>query len=300
LLRVRATALLILVALSFLAAVHAASQSYAVITVYYNGTVYAELEGVNDFVLFGQNVTDLRVSGSAYTVENGTIILRNSTYATVTYSAYFPENEIGVREPFNFTLRLVLPSSYSLVYSNPGPVSVLSSTGYYVLTFSGTEVSAAFSPSPLVTAEVQSSQGGNGPTGTFYLIAALIVTNSALAYLVYKLWREIERTRKAESVSGSAERLPPVGEGVQVERVEDEDEEAVSLEESELNDRDKQVLEAIRAGNKTLSDIVRATGLPKTTAYRRVKKLVKLGLVREVREKGRVVYETNDSGPTQS
>jgi len=268
--------------------------------VYYNGTVYAELKGVNDFVLFGQNVSDLRVSGSAYTVENGTIILRNSTYATVTYSAYFPGNEIEVREPFNFTLRLVLPSSYSLVYSNPGPVSVLSSTGYYVLTFSGTEVSAAYSPSPPVTGEVQSSQGGNGPTGTFYLIAALIVTNSALAYLVYKLWREIRRTRKAEPVSGSPERLPPVKEGVQVERVEDEDEEAVSLEESELNERDKQVLEAIRAGNKTLSDIVRATKLPKTTAYRRVKKLVKLGLVREVREKGRVVYETNESGPTQS
>jgi len=300
LLRVGATALLILITLSFLAAVHAASQSYAVITVYYNGTVYAELKGVNDFVLFGQNVSDLRVSGSAYTVENGTIILRNSTYATVTYSAYFPGNEIEVREPFNFTLRLVLPSSYSLVYSNPGPVSVLSSTGYYVLTFSGTEVSAAYSPSPLVTAEVQSSQGGNGPTGTFYLIAALIVTNSALAYLVYKLWREIRRTRKVEPVSGSPERLPPVKEGVQVERVEDDNEEAVSLEESELNERDKQVLEAIRAGNKTLSDIVRATKLPKTTAYRRVKKLVKLGLVREVREKGRVVYETNESGPTQS
>jgi uncharacterized membrane protein len=300
LLRVGATALLISITLSFLAAVHAASQSYAVITVYYNGTVYAELKGVNDFVLFGQNVTDLRVSGSAYAVENGTIILRNSTYVTVTYSAYFPGNEIEVREPFNFTLRLVLPSSYSLVYSNPGPVSVLSSTGYYVLTFSGTEVSAAYSPSPPVTAEVQSSQGGNGPTSTFYLIAALIVTNSALAFLVYKLWREIKRTRKAEPVMGSSERLPPVREGVQVERVEDDDEEAVSLEESELNERDKQVLEAIRAGNKTLSDIVRATGLPKTTAYRRVKKLVKLGLVREVREKGRVVYETNESGPTQS
>jgi len=297
---VGATAILILVALSSLAAVHAASQSYAVITVYYNGTVYAELEGVNDFVLFGQNVTDLRVSGSAYMMENGTIILRNSTYATVTYSAYFPGNEIEVREPFNFTLRLVLPSSYSLVYSNPGPVSVLSSTGYYVLTFSGTEVSAAYSPSPPVTSEVQSSQGGYGTTSTFYLIAALIVTNSALAYLVYKLWREIERTRKAEPVSGSAERLPPVKEGVQAERVEDEDEEAVSLEESELNERDKQVLEAIRAGNKTLSDIVRATGLPKTTAYRRVKKLVKLGLVREVREKGRVVYETDESGSNQS
>jgi len=297
---VGATALLISVALSFLAAVHAVSQSYAVITVYYNGTVYAELNGVNDFVLFGQNVTDLRVSGSAYTVENGTVILHNSTYATVTYSASFPGNEIRVREPFNFTLRLVLPSSYSLVYSNPGPVSVLSYTGYYVLTFSGTEVSAAYSPSPLVTTEVRSGQGSNGPPSTIYLIAALIVTNSALAYLVYKLWREIKRTRKVEPVSGSSERLPPVGEGVQVERVEDDNEEAVSLEESELNERDRQVLEAIRAGNKTLSDIVRATGLPKTTAYRRVKKLVKLGLVREVREKGRVVYETNESGLTQS
>ncbi|MCQ4342296.1 MAG: helix-turn-helix domain-containing protein [Sulfolobaceae archaeon] len=103
---------------------------------------------------------------------------------------------------------------------------------------------------------------------------------------MYKLWREIGRTRNSEPVSGSSERFPPVKKGVQVERVEDDNEEAVSLEESELNEREKQVLEAIRAGNKTLSDIVRATGLPKTTAYRRVKKLVKMGLLREVRRRG--------------
>ena len=44
-------------------------------------------------------------------------------------------------------------------------------------------------------------------------------------------------------------------------------------------------------GTKTLADIVRQTGLPKSTAYRRVKKLVKLGYVEEIREEGKIRYE---------
>ena len=61
-----------------------------------------------------------------------------------------------------------------------------------------------------------------------------------------------------------------------------------------LADRDRVIVEAVKKGANTLSEIVRATGLPKTTVYRRVKRLVKEGYLVERREGGKVWYEVTD------
>ncbi|BBD73842.1 transcriptional regulator [Sulfodiicoccus acidiphilus] len=58
----------------------------------------------------------------------------------------------------------------------------------------------------------------------------------------------------------------------------------------DLDPRDVSVLDAVEMGADTLSKIMDATGMPRTTAYRRVRKLVKLGYVQEVREGGKVRY----------
>ncbi|QKR00449.1 helix-turn-helix domain-containing protein [Metallosphaera tengchongensis] len=59
---------------------------------------------------------------------------------------------------------------------------------------------------------------------------------------------------------------------------------------NELDSRDAKILEAIRSGADNLNKISEISLLPRTTVYRRVKKLVALGLVEEVRERGRVRY----------
>lgn len=68
------------------------------------------------------------------------------------------------------------------------------------------------------------------------------------------------------------------------------EEESVDFVPEVLDERDTIVLEAIKMGTNTLADIVRQTGLPKSTAYRRVKKLVKLGYIEEIREEGKIRY----------
>ncbi|BCS92742.1 helix-turn-helix transcriptional regulator [Metallosphaera javensis (ex Sakai et al. 2022)] len=84
------------------------------------------------------------------------------------------------------------------------------------------------------------------------------VSSGATAYLAYLLWRR----RPTPQVA------PP----------------------NELDDRDIKILEAIKAGADNLSKISELSLLPRTTVYRRVKKLVSLGLIEEIREKGKVKY----------
>jgi Fe2+ or Zn2+ uptake regulation protein len=52
-------------------------------------------------------------------------------------------------------------------------------------------------------------------------------------------------------------------------------------------------MEAIKRGYKTLTEISNFTGIPKTTTYRRLKKLTSLGYLQETKEYGKVYYDLN-------
>lgn len=47
----------------------------------------------------------------------------------------------------------------------------------------------------------------------------------------------------------------------------------------ELDERDREIIEALRSGPKTAGELINTTGIPKTPLFRRLNKLVKLGLV---------------------
>ena len=227
--------------------------------VFYNGTVIFYPNGVTEFRLLGLNVSPVNVYGSHYEIINGTVYF-SPTAEKLEYVTNLSSGVIKLSEPYNFTLILVLPYNYSLVYSSPPPISVVSGNGFYDVVFEGDSVYAAIVSTPRV---VQSQQ--NGPNYLVdALVAGLIISNSVLAGSLFALYR----TRKERR------------------------EEMVTLE-GDIGDRDRLVLEAVTKGARTLSEIVKATGLPKTTAYRRVKKLVKEGYLVERREGGKVWYELN-------
>lgn len=60
-----------------------------------------------------------------------------------------------------------------------------------------------------------------------------------------------------------------------------------------LDNRDLLIMEAIKRGYKTLTEISDFTGIPKSTTYRRLKKLTSLGYLQGTREYGRVYYDLN-------
>ncbi|AWR96258.1 helix-turn-helix domain-containing protein [Acidianus sulfidivorans JP7] len=59
----------------------------------------------------------------------------------------------------------------------------------------------------------------------------------------------------------------------------EKDNDVVLLSENELDENEKLVYEAIKNGAKTLNEVMKATGLPKATAYRKIKSLINKGLV---------------------
>ncbi|MCI2415152.1 MAG: winged helix-turn-helix domain-containing protein [Candidatus Aramenus sp.] len=59
---------------------------------------------------------------------------------------------------------------------------------------------------------------------------------------------------------------------------------------SSVTANEEKVLEAIRNGAKTLNEIMKYTGLPKSTAYKALRRLVKEGKIERVGNGGNVRY----------
>ena len=78
-------------------------------------------------------------------------------------------------------------------------------------------------------------------------------------------------------------------------RAKKEEEEVIISSEEELDDKEKAVLDAIKNGAKTLNQVMKTTGLPKATAYRKIKSLIKKGLVKvEIEDNKRVLKAKED------
>ena len=240
------------------------------ILVYYNGTVVVFPNGVTEFKLVGENVTPIIVQNSAYRLVNGTLFFSPNA-SQITYKTNISSGVVRIQEPYNVTAYLVLPFNYSLVYANPPPSAVFSQGNFYEVLLRGSNIYAVLSGTPRLSVSSQSSSRGSGSGALVDLLAlGLLVSNFVLAWALVSLYRLRRRTQvKLEQ-----------GVEIEVDRG--------------LADRDRAIIEAIKKGANTLSEIVRATGLPKTTVYRRVKRLVKEGYLVERREGGKVWYEVTD------
>ncbi|AOL17727.1 transcriptional regulator [Sulfolobus sp. A20] len=240
-----------------------ANSSPSVITIYYNGTVEAKLYNVSQFILIGYNVTNLKVVGAQYNLSGNMLYLRNYTYAyaLITYKAVFPKGVIQANENGNYSMIILLPINASISYIIPQPSSFTINNNFYNITFYTNKVTILYAFS---TALIQKSNESNIE---LYLIGGLVGSDAILASLIFLVLRRNKTREEVDDQSINVDIVPNI-----------------------LDERDTIVLEAIKMGTNTLADIIRQTGLPKSTAYRRVKKLVKLGYIEEVREEGKIRY----------
>ncbi|AWR97999.2 helix-turn-helix domain-containing protein [Acidianus sulfidivorans JP7] len=228
------------------------------LVVYYNGTVIAHANK-GEFYLVGKNITNLIILNSKYNISNNTVYLYN--YSTIEYNAAFPKGIIKVQEPYNLSITILIPSTSDISYVSPAPTSFVERNGLFNFTFYSSNVLILYSlPTTYTTNNNKNNESLN--LLVILIIAGLILTNSVLGYVLY-----LFRKMKSEDKNNKTEII-----------------------ESTLNDRDLLVLNAINSGANTLSEIIKVTKLPKTTAYRRLKKLVSLGYIQEVRKDGKIYY----------
>lgn len=107
------------------------------------------------------------------------------------------------------------------------------------------------------TPDVTTTSGGEG--GIILPAVAAIVALAAIAAVAY-------RARSRSPASPGTEAVP--------------------VARPELDERDKMILEALRGGPKTASELMQETGIPKTPLYRRLRRLTDEGLIEAFDEGG--------------
>ncbi|MQL56236.1 helix-turn-helix transcriptional regulator [Acidianus ambivalens] len=232
--------------------------STGVINVYYNGTVTVYLYNVSSINLIGTNVTCIKVEGAKYVVQGNTLIIQGKS-ATITYRSALPKGVIETEQPENLTVNVLIPAGSSITYLYPQPSSFTVVGGLYNITFENT------SKVTVLYTYTQTNLHTSSFSPAFFILAIVLSDSSLLFFFLYYIRRN-KRTKE-----------------------EGEKEEEIQIG---LDERDKVVLDAIKksGGTSTLSELVKQTNLPKTTVYRRLKRLVAMGYVEEVREKGKVRY----------
>ncbi|MCY0860942.1 MAG: winged helix-turn-helix domain-containing protein [Metallosphaera prunae] len=255
------------------------------VVIYYNGTVVAHLNNVSTFHVIGDNITDLRVIGSKFNHTGGYLFFYNTSRVTVIYVASFPKGVIQGTEPYNVTFNVIVPGTYTFAYIYPPPTSLETRGNLYNLTLQGSSLEVLYSTS-------SQSSSGFGKEDLIILVVVL-VTDAVVGFFLYEYFRS--RRRPVTEQVNQNQQMSQAQASQTVE--EDEKEEEAELTTQELNDRDIMVLESFKRGARTLSDAVRDTGLPKSTVYRRIKKLVKLGYLVERREGGKIWYEVSQPPP---
>jgi len=238
------------------------AKGYALINVYYNGTVVAHIYNESEFTLVGNYAGGLHVIGSKYNFTNDQVYLENGSNVIIYYQTTL-KGVVKAQESYNFTLNVLLPSNVSISYLSTQPYSFSAVNDFYNISFRNVNNVLVLYAKSSITVKNQTDNT------EFYLIVALVIIDVILIGLLLRFLlskRKINEQKMEEEVTPT-------------------------LVNEVLDERDKVVLEAIKNGATTLSEIISKTGLPKATAYRRVKKLVGLGYVEEVRERGKVYYK---------
>jgi len=243
------------------------------LVLYYNGTIIAHIEGEKYFNFVGENVSNLIVYGTKYNLTSDRIYFYNDSNVTLKYDALLKKGVIYVNEPYNLQINIFLPNNFSVNYINPTPTSFQLIGKYYDITFNSSNVTILYSTNLIVSKN-------NNINLLYIIISIMIATNTVFGFLIYKV-RRSESNQKTPNVNGLDNST--------------DNETSVKLpKDYRLNDRDLLVLKAIKDGKITLSEIMKYTNLPKTTAYRRIKKLVSLGYVKEVKKEGKIFYIANE------
>lgn len=61
-----------------------------------------------------------------------------------------------------------------------------------------------------------------------------------------------------------------------------------------LDERDRAIIEALESGPKTPQELIRATDMSKATFYRRIKRLIDLGYIEQIKKEGKVFYRLKE------
>lgn len=181
------------------------------------------------------------------------VILVSNSNFTLEYNTKL-SNIIKFSEPYNITLCVILPERTQITYLSTSPTSATIENNILNLTFYSSNLTLIYTY----------SLPQNNSSYSLLLIVSFALSLISTSVLIYLLVNNLRKTKVEEPILLSG-----------------------------LDERDRIVLDAISKGADSIAKISKVTGLSRATVYRRVKKLVSLGYIKEVREGNKVRYEEN-------
>jgi len=251
--------LLLLLLLLLIAQSITVQQGNQIVIDYSKGLVTMHLFNVSKVVLLGNGIMNLSVVGANYTIQGNVIYIKGEN-VSITYYTNFSKGVISVNETFTAYITILLPNNYKIVYLSSPPLSYISDNVQNI-TFYTNSVYLVFSEN--VVSE-NSSQ----------LLLVLTITGIALSvitlsFIAYQLLASRARTKVEE---------PNVKLG------------------DEIDERDIQIMKILKNGSFNITKLSEESNIPRTTVYRRLRRLIKLGYVIEIREKNKVTYKLTEKG----
>ncbi|QIW25152.1 transcriptional regulator [Sulfolobus sp. S-194] len=222
-------------------------------TIYYNDSVIIHVYNQTQIYLPVQNYSTIN-STSPFRIV-GNLVILNYPNSTLSYKTSI-KNEIRINEPYNITVSVIIPDSTYVTYISTLPTSVTVNNNLLNLTFYTSNLTLIYA-SNLTTS-------GNNSFYSLLLLVTFVLSLISTGILSFLLFRNLKRGRIEEPILVSG-----------------------------LDERDKLILEAISKGADSIAKISKLTGLSRATVYRRVKRLINLGYVKEIREGNKIRYEEN-------
>ncbi|BBG22797.1 helix-turn-helix transcriptional regulator [Sulfuracidifex tepidarius] len=165
---------------------------------------------------------------------------------------------VGLDENFSFLASVFLPENSDIVYMSSEPVGFSANSSLYNITFYGRNFTLLY--------YYNNDSSPRSSLSTFYLGGMVVTSITTVALLVLLFRSRVKRVEVSE--------VPP----------------------NELDDKDKMIIDKIKEGNYNLTKIAELTGIPRTTVYRRIRRLIKLGYLVEERKDGKVRYVVKGDG----
>lgn len=195
----------------------------------------------------------------SYTETQQGVLELSSVPANVSFYVVPQSGYLNFSSPTPGNLYLLVPLNIGPYSVEPQPTRASIQHGVLCMEFQDQNVSLELEPQGVVSTGEQ--------TGGSYLLLVLLAVSGGssvfLGYLTFFKFRNRDREEDLEYISG-------------------------------LDERDRLVLNAVKQGKNSLGDIMRATNLPKTTTYRRLKRLVSMGYLEELRESGKITYRVKE------
>lgn len=199
-------------------------------------------------------------------IENNTLTIINlesqKINVQISYLTYLakPEGNVwNLSFKGNYPVKVILPENAIPIYINPEPKTMSKIDERIVIELEPGNVTITY----LFIAKSKTERTSPPPSQPYIPTLTMLTVIGGLIAIIIILFFVVRFTKKSK----------------------------VRRKSIELDEREKHIIKLLKEhGEMSASDLLKLTGIPKASFYRRIRRLITLGYIEQVKKKGRTIY----------